>query len=238
MWEPIRQQGNLTDRIAEEVERLIDQDSLKPGDRLPSEREMAELLGVSRPSLREAVRILQARGRLVVKHGQGVFVQVPGPERELRAKLADTQLTLGELYPMRELLEVAAAEWAADHATADMRARIRAALDELNAAGESEPIDEDRLRDLDARFHLSIAEAAGNRFLRQTSSVMHDMIIAGMRTTLTIPGRIDRARADHERIYACVAAGDSAGARRAARAHIREAHRAAIAQLSRQHRQA
>jgi GntR family transcriptional repressor for pyruvate dehydrogenase complex len=234
MWEPIRQQGNLTDRIVEQVERMISDESLKPGDRLPSEREMAELLGVSRPSLRESVRILQARGRLAVRHGQGVFVLAPAPERELRAALADTQLTLEELYAMREVLEVAAAGWAATSASPEVLADIRSALDALNAAGEQDLKDEDKLRELDANFHLAIAVAAGNRFLRQTSAVMRDMIVSGMRTTLMIPGRIDSARTEHERIYAGITAGDAAGARRAARAHIRGAHRAAIARLERE----
>jgi GntR family transcriptional repressor for pyruvate dehydrogenase complex len=233
MWEPINQRGSLSDRIAAEVERLIQDERLKPGDRLPSEREMAELLNVSRPSLREAVRILQARGRLVVRHGQGVFVQPPRPERELRAALGETELTLNELYPMREVLEVPAAGWAAENITVEQLHEVRLALGKLNAAGEMAHVDYDELRQLDADFHLAIAVAAGNRFLRQTSSVLHSMVRSGMQTTLLIPGRIEIARRDHERIYAALAAHDAAGARTAARSHIRGAHTAAKRRLER-----
>lgn len=232
MWQPISQQGSLSDRIVDQVEQLIRNESLKPGDRLPSEREMAQLLGVSRPSLREAVRILEARGRLAVRHGLGVFVQAPRSERELRAALGEIELTLNELYAMREVLEVPAAGWAADGIDAAQLRDVRTKLDTLNGAGEAATIDYDELRRLDADFHLAIAVAAGNRFLRQTSGVLHDMVVSGMETTLLIPGRIEIARTDHERIYACLAEHDAAGARRAARAHIRGAHSAAARRLA------
>ena len=169
MWEPISSRGSLTDRITAQVESLIRSEQLKPGDQLPSEREMAQLLDVSRPSLREALRILEVRGRLVVKHGQGVFIQSPRSERELRAALGETDLSLNELYAMREVLEIPAAAWAAENITAEQLLRVRSALDKLNASGESPTVDYDELRQLDADFHLSIAAAAGNRFLKQTS---------------------------------------------------------------------
>jgi GntR family transcriptional repressor for pyruvate dehydrogenase complex len=234
MWEPIVQPGILSDRISAQVERLIQDEALKPGDQLPSEREMAQLLGVSRPSLREAVRILQVRGRLVVKHGQGVFVQSPRSERELRAALGDIELSLNELYAMREVLEVPAAGWAAEHRTAEHLQAMRRVLNELNTAGEQPGADYARLSQLDADYHIAIAAAADNRFLKQTSSVLHSMVLSGMRTTLRIEGRLEVARADHERIYAALAAQDPAAARRAARAHIRGAHAAAIRRVDRE----
>lgn len=231
MWEPISQPGSLSDRIVAQIERLISEESLKPGDRLPSEREMAELLGVSRPSVREAVRMLEARGRLKVRHGNGVFVEAPRSQRELQDALGETELTLNELYAMREVLEVPAAAWAAESASTEPLVAIRAALDQLNDAilAGAHP---DRLRQLDAAFHQAIAVVAGNRFLRQTSHVLHNMVLAGMQTTLLIPGRIEVARRDHERIYAAISAGDPAAARRAARAHIRGAHAAANRRLA------
>lgn len=234
MWEPIVQPGTLADRITEQVERLIASEQLKPGDQLPSEREMAQLLRVSRPSLREAVRMLEVRGRLTVKHGQGVFVQAPRSERELRAALSGVDLSLNELYAMREVLEVPAAAWAAENSgPAELRA-VRAALDVLNAVGSAADVDYDELRQLDAAFHIAVAVAAGNRFLRQTTGVLHGMVLSGMQTTLQINGRVPIARRDHERIYAALAAGDPAAARTAARAHIRGARTAALSRLDRE----
>jgi len=234
MWEPINQHGSLPDRIAAQVERLIDDEQLKAGDQLPSEREMAQFLGVSRPSLREAVRILEARGRLAVKHGQGVFVQAPRSERELRAALGEEELSLNELYAMREVLEVPAAGWAAGSRTAEQLRHIRGILNRLNSAGEAKSVDYSTLTQLDADFHIAIAAAAGNRFLKQTSSVLHSMVLSGMQTTLLIEGRIEISRQDHERIYQALADGDAAAARRAARAHIRGAHSAALRRVERE----
>jgi GntR family transcriptional repressor for pyruvate dehydrogenase complex len=229
MWQRVNPEGSVADRIIGQVEMLISDESLKPGDRLPSEREMAQLLGVSRPSLREAVRILTARGRLEVRRGLGVFVQAPRSERELRQALASTEMTVNELFAMREVLAVPAAQWAAERISDDQLRLLRTTLDEMSGlldAGEN--IEFDRLRQLDTEFHMTIAAAAGNRFLRQTSSVLHEILQSGMETTLTIPGRVEVSRRDHERIYAALAAHDAVSARRAARAHIRGAHQAAM----------
>lgn len=228
MWQPVNQQGNLSDRIVTQVERLIADESLRPGDRLPSERDMAALLKVSRPSLREAVRILEARGRLVVKHGQGVFVQEPRSERALRHALAATEVTLNELFAMREVLEVPATGWAAERIDATKLRDLRGLLDQMRSMIDKGKIDFDRLASLDVDFHLGIAAAAGNRFLRQTHGVLHNMILSGMETTLSIPGRPQIALRDHEAIFAALSEHDAAGARRAARTHIRGAHKAAL----------
>ncbi|MGH2603813.1 MAG: FadR/GntR family transcriptional regulator, partial [Dehalococcoidia bacterium] len=228
MWQPVAEPGSLTERIVAQVERLLSAEQLSPGDRLPSEREMAQMLGVSRPSLREAVRILQARGRLIVKHGQGVFVAQQRSEQELRAALFQAEISINELFAMREVLEVPAAGWAADRSTPEQRAALRETLDELNAAFDEEPADFPRLAGLDANFHLRIARAAGNRFLQQTSHVLNDMLLSGMETTLLIPGRREKSRQEHERILEALIKGDAAAARRAAQAHIRSAHKAAI----------
>jgi GntR family transcriptional repressor for pyruvate dehydrogenase complex len=74
-------------RIATQLVELIEIQKLKPNDKLPSERALAELLAVSRPSLREALHILQAQGFVQIKHGQGTFVQEPIVAQELRASM-------------------------------------------------------------------------------------------------------------------------------------------------------
>jgi GntR family transcriptional repressor for pyruvate dehydrogenase complex len=93
-------------------------------------------------------------------------------------------------------------------------------------------VDFDRLQQLDAQFHLRIVEAAGNRFLSQTLDVLQGILSTGMRTTLTIPGRLESSRRDHQRILDAVLAGDAAGARRAAKAHVAAARRAALSRLA------
>lgn len=232
LWQPVVQPGSLSERIVAQVEKILLEERLSPGDRLPPEREMARLLGVSRPSLREAVRILQARGRLVVKHGQGVFVARLRSEQELRAALQQAEISINELFAMREVLEVPAAGWAAERITPEQIAGLRETLSALDAAFDEEPCDFARPAGLDAQFHLGIAGAAGNRFLQQTSNVLNDILLSGMETTLLISGRREKSRRQHHRILDALAAGDAPAARRAARAHIRSAHGAALSRMA------
>ncbi|HVX44554.1 MAG TPA: FadR/GntR family transcriptional regulator [Mycobacteriales bacterium] len=232
IWQPVTEHGSLADRIVSQVEQLIADERLRPGDRLPSERDMAALLQVSRPSLREAVRILQARGRLLVRHGQGVFVREARVERELRKALLATEVTAGELFSMREVLEVPAAAWAAQQITDAQLAGLRKILDKMGSMIDARrPLNFDALAALDVDFHMGIIAAAGNRFMRQTSGVLHEMLLSGMETTLAIPGRPESSRRDHEQIYAALVAHDPSAARKASRAHIRAAHAAALRRI-------
>ncbi len=225
LWTPVTEGGHLTDRIVVRIESLIKEHSLRAGERLPPEREMAQLLGVSRPALREAVKTLEARGQLVVRHGQGVFVD-ERPEDAVRARLADLKVSLEELFAMREVLEGPAAAWAAAAANADKRDLLRRALDAEQAARQP-PIDFDRLAKLDAAFHLSIVEVAENRFLHRTLGVLQEMLAAGMQTTLRVPGRLEASARDHQAIFQAIADGDQVEARAAAERHIRAARDAA-----------
>lgn len=229
LWHPVKEPGNLTDRIVTRIEELLAESEIEPGGRLPGERELARLLGVSRPALREAVKVLEARGLLVVRHGQGMFVTLTAPEA-VAARVASLELSLRELFDMRLVLEVPAAAWAAETATA----QDLAALAEALAAEERarvEPIAFDRLKQLDAAFHLCIVEAAKNRFLRQTLGVLQEMLAAGMETTLKIPGRVAVAGADHRRIFEAIVARDADAARAAIRDHIAGASEAAMARV-------
>lgn len=230
MWEPLGQ-GKVSDRIAQQILVLIAEEQLRSGDRLPAERELAALLGVSRPSLREAVRSLQAQGHLDVRHGSGVFVAEPHTARELRAAVVHQQVTVDELFAMREVLELPAASWAAELHDTDKLEVVQRAFDVLVAAAAERRVDFEKMRALDTAFHLSIVDAAGNRFLKQTAGVLHDMLTAGMQTTLRVPGRLEASKREHDRIVAALARGDAAAARRAAQDHIRGAHAAALSRL-------
>lgn len=230
MWERLGR-GSVAQQVEAQIVAAIDGGELGPGDRLPPEREFAELLGVSRPTVREAIGSLKARGRVIVAHGRGVFVADPTTTRQLRSALRNEELTMDELFAMREVLEVPAAGWAAAEQHTERLHRVRRALDELNAAVDTSPRDFDRLRQLDAAFHLAIVEAAGNRFLHQTLGVLQELLARGMQTTLMIPGRLTRSRRDHERIVVALMAADPTAAKSAVRRHVRGAHRAAVRRL-------
>jgi len=171
-----------------------------------------------------------------VVHGRGVFVAEPATSRRLRASLARDHHDLSELFMMREALEVPAATWAAEKQDPRGLQEVQQAFDALTRAWEEDdpegqevdPLVDDELRRLDAAFHLAIVRASGNRFMEQVQGVLSDMIRTSMSTTMRVPGRARRSRAEHARILAAVLAGDATAAGRAARAHIRHARRAAL----------
>lgn len=223
--------GSLNGRIRVEILRYLKAHRLSAGDRLPSERELAAVLHVSRPSVREAVRSLQAEGHLIVKHGQGVFVAEPAVRRNLRESMTQLDHSLTELFAMREVLEVPAAQWASKRQDGPSLAAVTATFDELSDAIERDPLDFEQLQRLDSQFHLRIVQAAGNRLLEQTQSVLNDLMRTGMRTTLEIEGRLERSRDEHERILTALLGGDTKSAARSARAHVRSARNAANKRL-------
>lgn len=225
-WQPLGQ-GTLIERIRSEILRVLHDQKLGPGDRLPSERDLAASLRVSRPSVREAVRSLQAEGRLVVKHGQGVFVAEPAMQRGLRESIARLDHSLGELFAMREVLEVPAARWAAQRQDAVEVQAVQGAFAELDRALASPQRDFEQLQLLDANFHLRIVEAAGNRLLVQSQGVLNELLLTGMQTTLAIEGRAEQSREEHLEILEAILDGDAPRAAKAAQAHVQHTRRAA-----------
>jgi GntR family transcriptional regulator, transcriptional repressor for pyruvate dehydrogenase complex len=230
-WRPIGRPGSLYERVAAEIERYVDTARLEPGDRLPSERELAVLLQVSRPSLREAIKILEGGGRLRIRHGQGMFVREPdnGPELDLAVRGAG----LRELFAMRVVLELPAAGWAAAAATSAALARLEMVQQQLDEESAQAEPDYQRLRELDTTFHLEVVGMANNRFLAKTTAVLHEMLNVSMSTTVSIPGRLSRSRRDHKQILEAIGSGDVAGARRAMRTHLKAVEAAALKRLDR-----
>jgi GntR family transcriptional regulator, transcriptional repressor for pyruvate dehydrogenase complex len=216
-------------RIATQLLDIIELQKLAPGDRLPPERQLAELLEVSRPSLREALHILQAQGLVQIKHGQGTFVQEPIVAQELRASMMTKTHGLNELFDAREVLEVPAAKWAAEKATKEDIRLLRATLNQIDNVTAIHPIDYDQLQLLDAKFHLTIVGIAGNRFINQTLNVLQDVMRMSMQTTLRLPGRSDISRSEHSDILAAIENGNGELASKLTFQHITGARVTALA---------
>jgi GntR family transcriptional repressor for pyruvate dehydrogenase complex len=232
LWVPLRQ-GNVSDLIARRILDVIASDRLKPGDQLPPEREFAAMLGTSRPSLREALRALRAQGYLEIRHGAGVFVADPATTRSLRDALSTENMSLTELFDMREVLELPAAEWAARGGDTVRLAVVEESYLAWRQASLLPERDWQQLHLLDALFHMRIVEAAGNRFLIRTLGVLQEILARGMETTLQVPGRLEKSRRDHKQILDALLAGDPAAAKRAAKTHIRGARTAALSTSNR-----
>jgi len=217
---------NNPPRLQSQVRLLLDhiKDSgLKGGDRLESERELAKILGISRPSLREAIQILQVQGRLMVRHGIGIFVLDEADGEKLRDSLRAAQHRIEELFQMREILEAPAVEWAAERRTDEQLQAMKSAAHNLNNAIAETPIDFDKVRKLDMEFHLTIVRSAQNQFLNQTLGTLQEIMYRSMDNTLKLPGRIDASEHEHGVILEAIEKKDPIAARLMIIQHIHNA---------------
>ncbi|CAB4569910.1 MAG: FCD domain-containing protein [Actinobacteria bacterium] len=229
---------NVPPRLNENVRGLLDyieRENLRPGAKLESERELARILGISRPSLREAIQVLQAQGRLISKHGVGIFLL----DEEVGGKIKDAYLAqqhpIEELFQMREILEAPAVEWAAERRSTEQLLEIKRALGRLRDALQEDPIDFDRVRELDMEFHLVIVRSAQNRFLNQTLGTLQEIMRHSMDNTLKLPGRIDQSEAEHSIILAAIENQDPINARLMIIQHIHNARDAWTKFLKNEH---
>ena len=228
---------NNPPRLQHQVRLLLDhiqESGLKGGDRLESERELAKILGISRPSLREAIQILQVQGRLVVKHGIGIFVLDEEEGGRLRDSLKAAQHRIEELFQMREILEAPAVEWAAERRTEEQLMDMKRAAQALNVAIAENPIDFDNVRKLDMEFHLTIVRSAQNHFLNQTLGTLQEIMFKSMDNTLKLPGRIDASEHEHGVILEAIERQDPLAARLMIIQHIHNARDAWFKYLRKQ----
>ena len=167
------------DQVEQQVKDAILRGDFKQGDRLPTETELAQQLGVSRPTVREALGALVASGLIHKMPGVagGSFVNSVTPE-SLSTMLSQSMgtivrlgsLTSDELTAVRQVLEVQAAATAAQRRTAEQLRRLIAIVDQQRATANSEP----QVNDLDRDFHLAVAHASNNRLLAALISAIHE----------------------------------------------------------------
>ena len=219
----------LSDTIAHELERRILEGALKPGDRLQPERELAAELGVSRPSLREAIQKLVSRGLLQSRQGGGTYVTdrldagFTDPWSEMLSQHPNLQ---ADLLEFRGMLESEAAAMAARRATETDLARIGEAfarVEALFAQGPSDTVFEEQVK-ADLAFHQAIAEAAHNvMFGHLTASlfrVTHDNIDRNLRHLRPLEDDWLDLRSQHAAIWEAVRTRNPAAVQAAVRRHI------------------
>ncbi|GLL14953.1 GntR family transcriptional regulator [Pseudonocardia halophobica] len=208
--------GSVSTEISAHLEKLIAVGELRPGDRLPSERELAASLGVSRASLREAMHELEAKHLVERRPGRGTTV-LPAPEhvQTLYSQLSDAEHQLRDVAELRGAIEPRLAELAAERATAANLVELENLL--RNPVAEVAP--EESLR-LDLEFHMLIAAAAQNPLM----SAINTLACSWTSSTRVLSHSTRYAREvsylGHRAILAAVAAGNPAEARDAMARHL------------------
>jgi GntR family transcriptional repressor for pyruvate dehydrogenase complex len=217
--------ARLADIVANDLEARILEGSLKPGDVLPSERKLALELGVSRPSLREAIQKLVSKGLLSTRHGGGTSVTdrmeatFAGPWQEM---LSRHPALHGDLLEFRHLLEGEAATLAALRANEADLVRIGAVMAQLEAAYR----DDDLAASIehDVAFHQAIAEASHNAMIGHVTAslmrVVYDHVATNLKHLHARPTQWQQIGAQHRAIWQAIQERDSSRASRAARHHM------------------
>jgi GntR family transcriptional repressor for pyruvate dehydrogenase complex len=205
--------------VAKQLERHIAEE-LKPGDLLPPERELVRMLGVSRGSVRDAIRSLELMGLLEPRHGIGTVVRSPGatPANPLATALLEKRKMVAELLDVRQMLEPPLAGRAAVHASRDEIAEMEEILarQEANVRRGELGIEED------SEFHYSIALASDNSAILKVVDVLMDLLRGTRERSLQVEGRQQKSLAGHRRILAALKRGDAAAAEAAMRRHLQE----------------
>jgi GntR family transcriptional repressor for pyruvate dehydrogenase complex len=207
MFEPIRT-ARAFEAVADQIVQAIAEGDLRPGDRLPSERTLAWQMEVSRPTLREGVKVLSDAGVLEVRPG-GMFVATDAIPSELRPA-PHPELRISEVAGVleaRRLLEPRVAQLAAIYGTDD---DLQAMRETIELMRESAP-QHDRLFQLDQRFHLAMARATGNQTLIELMRRLLRQLAAVRQLAMTGPHDPEWAVKIHERTLEAIVAGDPAG---------------------------
>ena len=218
-WDAIPR-SRVYSEVAKQIQNRI-VDKLKPGDMLPPERELVQTFGVSRSSIRDAIRSLEAVGLLEPRQGVGTVVRDVSAHSMLApmaSMLLQKRKAITELLDVRNILEPALARRAAIHATPQELAEMRAILER-----QEEKLHRRELAtDEDAAFHYAIALAADNGMMMKLVQVLMDLLRETRERTLQGEGRAEKSLAGHLRILAALERGNASGAEAAMRRHLSE----------------
>ncbi len=225
MFKKVHRETTLSGMVSDQIQRLIVESQLQPGDRLPAERDLAIQFGVSRTVVREAVRGLAAKGLLKVSPGRG-GTTVRRPTADAVTQSMALYLRAGRRSPeyenlseVRRTLEVEIAGLAAQRRGEDDLIQLR------NNLAETERLLEDRegFIQLDLAFHALLAKSTQNDLWILLLDTLTDLMQDGRRLGYTVPGTAERAFGHHKNIFAQIERGEADGAREAMRAHLTQA---------------
>ena len=210
----------VSEEIIDQIRDLITSGRLRPGDRLPAERDLAKILGVGRSTVREAIRALESLGVLETRAGEGTFLRTgPNPKGPdlLTATLLESWDSRHKLFEVRFVIEPDLAAFAARRATTEQIARLRDALDDQERLIKSGDI----AMKADTSFHFLLAEAAGNEILIRIMDNLMDLLRETREASLQRGGRPMQSLKQHRAILRAIENRDPKMAFRRMEEHVR-----------------
>lgn len=226
--QPIERE-TVAEQVARRIMSMISARALKPGDQLPPERELAESLGVSRPSLREAIRGLSILGVVKSRQGGGAFISELDAESLLgpiRFFLSLEDVNVRELYDARSLIESDVARRAAVNMSDEQLDALECIVEEqAGILGDARAF-----RVSDFNFHEAIWEGCGNAFLRRIGESLNVLGLEVRRRVSETEGVLEQSLQDHRHLLAALRARDADAAAQAAQFHMQNVYQSSIAQ--------
>lgn len=226
-FQPLRR-SSLYLEIVDQIEDLIMGERLQPGERLPTERKLAEMFDVSRTTVRQALAALEAKGLIHSQIGSGTYTRQRSTEfavARLAHMLDAERVRLTEAFEARSLLEPAVTRLAAERASDEDLAEIAAQLQAMEAATGPE------VTEFDSAFHLAIGRAAKNRIVRTVLDALTEATRASRGWALSEPEDRKTSLQDHHRIYDAIKERDGDAAAEAMARHIQNIRELAASQI-------
>lgn len=218
-------EGVIAEQVVDQIREMIRQGKLKPGDRLPAERELAKRLGISRASLRHGLRFLAAIGVLNSRHGSGTYIAHGPPvlESESLQVMADLhRFSYNDMFEARKVLECGLAELAAANADDEHLAIMAEEVAEMYATLD----DPQEYLVHDIRFHRAVASAGGNQILSALMNMVSTVMYENRRETVGRATDLKQSAELHRRIYRLIRSRRSQEARHAMNEHLALAQKA------------
>ncbi len=219
------------EQIVRQIQEAIRDNALSEGDRLPTERELAETFGVSRSVVREAIKVLSAQGLVESRQGSGLYVRnrpIESVTRAIVLSVLPEGDSVERLFEFRRLLEVDAARLAAERATPQQIERLGDIVARYKPGPDGQP-NWESFSDVDETIHAIIAVASGNPYLEVMVASVRGMMQDVVVLVADHPGSIDEAMRHHRVIVAAISARDSDQAAQEMARHV--AYTAAVVQM-------
>jgi GntR family transcriptional repressor for pyruvate dehydrogenase complex len=193
--------------VVHRIEQHIDANHLQPGDRLPSDRDLAAALEVSRPLVRQALKALESLGRVSAQQGSGTYVQDAGHRvavRELTRGISFDRDLIERTLPARIAIEVEVLRAAFERRTPETLASLSRALDERERHLPEDPQE----AGLDLGFEAALGRACGNEVLRRLQALVHDVWLQAQMGAGIAPGDPSALHREHRAIFEAFEGGD------------------------------
>ena len=233
-WATLGGGQSTSGRLAVEITRMIHDGNLVAGDRIPAERDLAELVGMSRATVREALRELELRGLLDRRPGRGTVVvdlQRPHLDAGLLANVDGAGRLLREVMDLRAVVEPPITERAAVRGTAAEITDLQALLDESATAAQEGETAFQRYAVLDVEFHLALARMTHNPLLSRLLQVTNEWMAPSRQSALQSSRRIEVSLQAHRKIFSAVATRNPTAASAAMHEHLGQIQRLIAARV-------